>query len=901
MGCGLIKNSLKIKGQISNKNQSNFSSIRNKSSIENKSKTITIAGKNLPHEYFFSKKPYQNDIFMDYQIHEKLDSNSHSSFFKIIHKNTGILYHMKMMRKDLNFSPNEDYRKIIDDIYNFMKLEHPNIAKILDFYEDKKYLYIILENIPGKSLAVKISEGKISTEEACSIMFQLLVTLNYIHSNNINFINPNPKNIIVNPNCDFEEIEIAKHFFMQDNISPFEVEAYKDKIYNSEIKGSFMNLNCLNLFVENDNPTDKPNHMNSMLGKWKTENSKKSQTKNIHQQENFIKDYYNINKSGEIKIFGFQLGNKIEYLFKTNDNNNNYNKEFEYLAPEIIKTSFNAKSDVWSCGVIFFQLLTGDLPFKGNTLKDLIANITSGEMDFNTECAWMGISPDIKSLITSMLTINPKQRISLTEAINDIIFKKYSKDILITNNMKNIGISLNNIRKNCLREKLIQITLNLMINLCQNTKAIYELKNTFNSFDINKDGKICFNELKNGMELIFSEKLSNDELKIMMNVIDANKTGFIEYEEFLIAFVDKKELMNDEKLRLVFDKIDFNKDAKISREEILKIYNEFQKEKFIKYEENTNNQNNNNFVEVSLNDNIYNKLYDYDEFKNDFIEYLNYEHMSFIDKTNKKENFKINTKINTNGILTSRSIKANNSNDNSNILLINNNENHNKEKENSFNNNIKDYTINTNNNNKEINQRENINVQKRKIGGVDRFKILKVPFSPLNKKGVNYFNYEAKTPINNSRKIQNELSLFNENRNLGNGEGNSKNNKENNKNKSCDNYSRTPQGNSEGIKTRILSNNDKSNNTQIFNFHNLSKNYKNKNNDQDDPFPKNDNEEKKNNLNQNSKKYIDEESIVISLNSKNHNSKEKNKNKDSKFFKKIKMDKKQLNLLDNFS
>ena len=41
-----------------------------------------------------------------------------------------------------------------------MKFEHPNITKIFEFYEDKKYIYIILENIQGKFLTEKISEGK---------------------------------------------------------------------------------------------------------------------------------------------------------------------------------------------------------------------------------------------------------------------------------------------------------------------------------------------------------------------------------------------------------------------------------------------------------------------------------------------------------------------------------------------------------------------------------------------------------------------------------------------------------------------------------------------------------------------------------------------------------------------
>ena len=34
-----------------------------------------------------------------------------------------------------------------------------------------------------------------------------------------------------------------------------------------------------------------------------------------------------------------------------------------YMAPEVINRSYGAEADVWSCGVVAYQLLTGRLPF----------------------------------------------------------------------------------------------------------------------------------------------------------------------------------------------------------------------------------------------------------------------------------------------------------------------------------------------------------------------------------------------------------------------------------------------------------------------------------------------------------------------------------------------------------
>ena len=50
-----------------------------------------------------------------------------------------------------------------------------------------------------------------------------------------------------------------------------------------------------------------------------------------------------------------------------------------YIAPEVIKGSYNEKSDIWSTGVIVFLLLCGKPPFQSKNLKDLdlLCNVLS--------------------------------------------------------------------------------------------------------------------------------------------------------------------------------------------------------------------------------------------------------------------------------------------------------------------------------------------------------------------------------------------------------------------------------------------------------------------------------------------------------------------------------------------
>lgn len=46
-----------------------------------------------------------------------------------------------------------------------------------------------------------------------------------------------------------------------------------------------------------------------------------------------------------------------------------------YLAPEVIDENYGAECDIWSLGVVLYQLMSGDVPFDGNSYEELFSNI----------------------------------------------------------------------------------------------------------------------------------------------------------------------------------------------------------------------------------------------------------------------------------------------------------------------------------------------------------------------------------------------------------------------------------------------------------------------------------------------------------------------------------------------
>ena len=54
-----------------------------------------------------------------------------------------------------------------------------------------------------------------------------------------------------------------------------------------------------------------------------------------------------------------------------------------YMAPEVIKRqNYNEKVDIWAIGVLTFVLLTGEIPFIGDTNEAIKKMILQGKINF---------------------------------------------------------------------------------------------------------------------------------------------------------------------------------------------------------------------------------------------------------------------------------------------------------------------------------------------------------------------------------------------------------------------------------------------------------------------------------------------------------------------------------------
>jgi len=398
---------------------------------------------------------------------KKLGEGAYGSVSSSVHQETGAKRAVKTMSKG---NP-KHVQRFRQEIEILKTMDHPNIIKLYETFEDRGQIYLVMELCEGKELFDRIIDaGHFTEQNAAVVMQQMLSAVFYMHTNLVCHRDLKPENF---------------------------------------------------LFVSGG-PIDK-----SVL---------------------------------KLIDFGlatrFQVGGGQSLCTKAGT--------AYYVAPQVLQGKYDQACDIWSAGVIMFTMLTGYPPFYGKTDQEVLSKVKKGRYSFDPK-DWKGISDDAKTLIAWMLKFSPEQRCTAEQALQNTWIREFAPRAKNLSLQEGLVRNLRNFRsQNMLKKAALNIIAGQMSEV-----QIADLSKLFKSLDVNADGLLTFEELQAGIAKAELNKLSTSiDLKAILEGVDADGSGWIDYTEFLAATLDKKHYLKRDNCWAAFCIFDADGDGVITLKEL---------------------------------------------------------------------------------------------------------------------------------------------------------------------------------------------------------------------------------------------------------------------------------------------------------------------------------------------
>ena len=233
-----------------------------------------------------------------------------------------------------------------------------------------------------------------------------------------------------------------------------------------------------------------------------------------------------------------------------------------YVSPEILKGNYTQLCDIWSAGVILYILLTGDPPFNGASDQIIYNKIMKFDFSF-PEKKWKHISKEAKDLLQNHMLVPENKRATAKQVLEHNWFKNAS-DVPLTSLGFTTNFFIDYIQgSNMKKMSLMYIASRLDEN------EINNLKKVFSAFDKSKDGQISYEELRQGLIQLKSNRITEQDVYFLFQALDVDRNGKIDYTEFIAATLQRANYLRNDRLLEAFLNFDKDKSGKITKEELL--------------------------------------------------------------------------------------------------------------------------------------------------------------------------------------------------------------------------------------------------------------------------------------------------------------------------------------------
>jgi calcium-dependent protein kinase len=140
---------------------------------------------------------------------KELIGGGHFGKVHVAHKkrNPEKLYAVKSIKKK-NLTPKQ-LKNLVQEVEILSSLDHPNIVKFHETYQDEMFFHIVMDYCSGQELIESIiKEGHLTESKVCTIIHKVLTAISYCHNMNFCHRDLKPENIIFESTSSDSEVKL---------------------------------------------------------------------------------------------------------------------------------------------------------------------------------------------------------------------------------------------------------------------------------------------------------------------------------------------------------------------------------------------------------------------------------------------------------------------------------------------------------------------------------------------------------------------------------------------------------------------------------------------------------------------------------------------------------------------